>query len=362
MPTSNRLLPITAITDKPDIGRFLAEVPGVKPVVIDLSTSRGHVPPAPICVLDVDLTNSNTIIQVKRLLAQVNGHSKKIFLVDRGEHQQATQAKGLGAICVIPRPMTVRNFGEAVKLCDIRLNDVKAQSLHRPPPPPDAEKPSISAAAEALSSVFSSLSQEAILDMASVNEASDAVINAVAHVGIDRWLHSVRNHHVGTFQHCLLVTGVATSFGTTLSLSPANLQLLTSAALLHDIGKAKIPLNILNKAGKLTDEEFEVIKLHPVFGYDYLLTQKDIPAEVLHGVRHHHEYLDGSGYPDRLTDVQIPDLTRILTVCDIYGALIEKRAYKKPRTPEEAMVILRDLADNGKIDRALTRALDTSVC
>jgi HD-GYP domain-containing protein (c-di-GMP phosphodiesterase class II) len=363
MNSPNRPLSVTAITDKPDIVRFLAAVSGVRSHIVDMSEPViSSIPQAPIVFLDVDLTDAGRVVKLKQILSNVSLQSKKVFLVDKGAHSQATQAKGLGAVCVVPRPMTIRNFGEVVKLCQLQLPEGRGFHSSRGSSEPDADKPSIAAAAEALTSVFSSLSHAAILDMASVNEASDMVIDAVANVGIDRWLHSVRTHHVGTFQHCLLVTGVATSFGQTLSLTSSQLHLLTSAALLHDIGKARIPLSILNKAGHLTEEEFAIIKLHPVYGHEYLLTQKDIPKDVLHGVRHHHEYLDGSGYPDKLSDADIPDITRILTVCDIYGALIEKRAYKKPRTPEEAMVILRDLADKGKVDRALTRALDASVC
>ena len=98
---------------------------------------------------------------------------------------------------------------------------------------------------------------------------------------------------------------------------------MTVGGLLHDIGKAQVSTDILDKPGKLTDAEFAEIKKHPVIGYDYLRKQNLIAAETLAAVRHHHEYLDGSGYPDGLTAPQIGDLTRITTICDVDRKVIE---------------------------------------
>jgi HD-GYP domain-containing protein (c-di-GMP phosphodiesterase class II) len=78
---------------------------------------------------------------------------------------------------------------------------------------------------------------------------------------------------------------------------------------------------------------------------------------TLKAIRHHHEYLDGSGYPDGLTANQIGDLTRIMTVCDVYGALVERRAYKAPKTPDAALDILIGMAKDGKVELDLVRAL-----
>jgi HD-GYP domain-containing protein (c-di-GMP phosphodiesterase class II) len=96
-------------------------------------------------------------------------------------------------------------------------------------------------------------------------------------------------------------------------------------------------------------------------GYDYLCTQNIVGPETLQAVRHHHEYLDGSGYPDGLTAPQINDLTRILTICDVYGALLEQRAYRVPKSPEMALNILTGMARDGKVEYELVRALQHSV-
>ena len=183
-------------------------------------------------------------------------------------------------------------------------------------------------------------------------------INAsVGSVGVGEWLATVRTYHEGTFQHCLLVTGVVGGFVERYVTNTAVAARLTTAAVLHDVGKAVVPLHILDKPSALTPAEFDAIKAHPSAGYDYLAKQPGVDPQVLDAVRHHHEALDGSGYPDGLRGPQIGLLTRILTVCDIYAALTEARAYKPARPPQEAISILVGMALDGKVDYQVVRQL-----
>jgi len=96
------------------------------------------------------------------------------------------------------------------------------------------------------------------------------------------------------------------------------------------------------------------MRTHPVIGYDILKAQPEFSEEILDGVRHHHEYLDGSGYPDGLTASQISDLVRLLTISDIYAALIEARPYRAPMTGPAAYKILEGM--EGKLEGSLVRA------
>lgn len=186
-------------------------------------------------------------------------------------------------------------------------------------------------------------------------------MDAICGVGLAQWLDTVRRYHESTFQHCLIVTGVLTGFGHKNGMRKADVLTLTVAGLLHDVGKAQIPIDILDKPGRLTDEEFAVIKQHPNMGYEYIRSQNIIDSETLSAIRHHHEYLDGSGYPDGLSAQKIGDLTRIMTVCDVYGALIERRAYKPPKSPQAALDILTGMARDGRVEYDLVRALGYSV-
>ena len=119
----------------------------------------------------------------------------------------------------------------------------------------------------------------------------------------------------------------------------------------HDLGKAAIPLAILDKPGHLEPQERATIETHAALGYDALKDNEEISAEILDAVRHHHEYLDGSGYPDGLCAEKISDVVRILTISDIFSALIEDRRYRPPMPREQAYDILCGM--HGKLEKPL---------
>jgi HD-GYP domain-containing protein (c-di-GMP phosphodiesterase class II) len=119
----------------------------------------------------------------------------------------------------------------------------------------------------------------------------------------------------------------------------------------HDIGKARIPLAILDKPGRLDPGERAMIETHPAAGYDFLKGHDRISPEILDAVRHHHEFLDGSGYPDALCAESIGDIVRILTISDIFAALIEHRHYKPTMPRADAYNILSGMS--GKLEKAL---------
>jgi HD-GYP domain-containing protein (c-di-GMP phosphodiesterase class II) len=129
---------------------------------------------------------------------------------------------------------------------------------------------------------------------------------------------------------------------------------LTRAALLHDVGKAFVATAILDKQGKLTETEVAEVRDHPRRGYDALATQGGFPPEMLDVVLHHHELLDGSGYPDGLSGSEISDIVRLTTIVDIYAALVEKRAYRMPFTHAKAFSIMEGMG--GKLDQQLLQA------
>jgi HD-GYP domain-containing protein (c-di-GMP phosphodiesterase class II) len=122
----------------------------------------------------------------------------------------------------------------------------------------------------------------------------------------------------------------------------------------HDLGKARIPLAVLDKPGKLDAEERALIETHPAAGHAVLKATPGISAEILDAVRHHHEFLDGSGYPDGLCAESISDIVRILTISDIFSALIEQRTYKQAMSRATAYEIL--LGMKGKLERPLVEA------
>ena len=142
-----------------------------------------------------------------------------------------------------------------------------------------------------------------------------------------------------TAGHSERVTKLSLRLGQQLRLSRDEMSALHRGGLLHDIGKISIPHDVLNKPGKLTDDEFRLIQQHPEIGERIL---KPIPvfADVLPVVRSHHEKLDGTGYPDRLAGDDIPWLARVLAVADVFDALVSDRPYRAGLSVRAAMTII----------------------
>jgi HD-GYP domain-containing protein (c-di-GMP phosphodiesterase class II) len=164
---------------------------------------------------------------------------------------------------------------------------------------------------------------------------------------------------VSTEQHTRRVSELAVMLGESLGLSGGRLRHLALAGLLHDIGKLSVPGAILGKAGPLTDDEFAIIKMHPVWG-DELLEQLGYSDSIRGPVRGHHERLDGSGYPDALAGDQIDLETRILAVADVYDALVSPRVYRGAWTRDDALAHLRDGAGD-QFDERCVAALERLV-
>ncbi len=139
-------------------------------------------------------------------------------------------------------------------------------------------------------------------------------------------MHSIND---SVYAHCVNVALISRMIGRWLRLEQQDLNILTCCGLLHDIGKLAIPDEILNKPGKLTDEEFATIKSHPKFGYQMLANQ-DIDTRIKLSVLLHHERYDGSGYPSGLQGEQVPDFAMIVAIADVYDAMTATRSYREP--------------------------------
>lgn len=146
----------------------------------------------------------------------------------------------------------------------------------------------------------------------------------------------LKNHDDYTYLHSMAVCGLMIILAQRLGLDDKQVLRVGMGGLLHDVGKAAVPLEILNKPGKLTDEEFEVMRQHPVTGAQMLM-EADADADLLDIALHHHEKYDGSGYPHQLQGEEISLYARMAAVCDVYDALTSTRVYRKGWTPAEAM-------------------------
>ena len=155
--------------------------------------------------------------------------------------------------------------------------------------------------------------------------------------------------------HCQRLAYYATRLGLSLNLSQTDLAALERGAFLHDIGKIAVPDAVLLKSGLLDANESRVMRKHPIVG-DSLCSGLRSLNNVRPIVRHHHERLDGSGYPDGLRNDEVPLLAQIVSVVDVFDALTTERPYRAARPPEEAFQVLTEESANGWRDRVLVDA------
>lgn len=169
-------------------------------------------------------------------------------------------------------------------------------------------------------------------------------------VGVSR----IKTKDEYTFMHCVSVCALMTAFAQFLGYSKNEIDEISTGALLHDIGKALTPLEILNKPGKLTDEEFVIMKQHAVTRETELLQNCGLSAKALDVVSMHHERPDGRGYPLGLKDDELTQVGKMSAIVDIYDALTSVRVYKSAWEPSEALKNMLSWCPH-QLDMALTQ-------
>lgn len=152
----------------------------------------------------------------------------------------------------------------------------------------------------------------------------------------------LKARHEYTYMHSVAVCALMINLARELRFGEAAVREAGMAGLLHDIGKAMMPLEIIDKPGPLTDEEFDVIKSHPVRGHELLRRSSGVSHNALDVCLRHHERFDGNGYPDGMAGERLSLFARMSALCDVYDAVTSERAYKQPWTPIESVARMRE--------------------
>ena len=174
-----------------------------------------------------------------------------------------------------------------------------------------------------------------------IKQCADEIVDKI--VNSDKYMNDVaciRKYDENTALHSINVAIASVTLGIGIGLSYERLKNLSVGALLHDIGKTRVPINILNKKGKLNENEREIMKKHPRYGYDIIRKDANTTSPVRVIAYQHHENWDGTGYPKQLKGEQLYILASIVHICDVYDALISKRTYKKPFSISKTIEIL----------------------
>jgi putative nucleotidyltransferase with HDIG domain len=347
--TKRRLL---LASDRSDLSSELAGIlRSVGEVQIIPTADIPETPPDKLSgvVVDINLRSPESVQLVrKKLQSEAYLSMPRLFVLAHALHHASMQAWALGATDTISRPLDARAILQRIRAAfpDSSGFDEtdRGKVLNR----------GVAAAHAVVVRMFEKLPKGVPLRFSDVVRAENKILKAIRHSSLREWLTAVGCHHTDTYRHCLFVTGFAVAFAQHLGMRENDQRRLVRAALLHDVGKAFIPVAILDKPGKLTEEEMEEMRKHPRRGYDVLAAQGGFPPEMLDVVLHHHEMLDGSGYPNRLRNDQISDIVRLTTIVDVYSALIEERAYRLAYTHARAFSIMEKMGD--QIDQQLLQS------
>src|SRR4029077_6703169 len=300
-------------------------------------------------VVDINLRSPESVQMVRnKLRSEAYREMPRLFVLADALHHGAMQAWALGATDTIWRPFDAAGLLQRVRAAfpDSEAYDEtdRGKLLNS----------GVEAAHAVMVKIFEKLPAGIPLKFEDIVQAETKILKAIKHSSLREWLTTVGCHHSASYRHSLFVTGFAVSFAQHLGMREDDQRRLARAALLHDVGKAFIPVEILDKPGTLTLGEMEEMSPHPRRGYDALASQGGFPPEMLDVVLHHHEFLDGTGYPDGLSGKQISDIVRLTTIVDIYAALVEKRAYRLQFTHLKAFGIMEEMGD--KLDQHLLHA------
>ncbi|WP_019906696.1 HD domain-containing phosphohydrolase [Methylobacterium sp. 77] len=335
------------ITDRPDNSDILR---GELSLVADCKVIRFDavldITQKPIGVVsDVTLDRREAASAMRRAFAELKTADVPVICLLRNMGEISLRdAKNLGATCCLSALTTPAMIARTVMAQVIQDRAERpTRSIER----------GVARATEVLTRLFDGVRSNDQISLTHIDASLDPIISAVREGGLTRWLDRVWTHDDATYQHCLLVAGVAAKFSLHLGFSTDDRNHFVRAALLHDLGKARIPLSILNKPGRLDEGETTIMRTHPVIGYEKLKAA-GCDLLTLGAVRHHHEMLDGTGYPDGLSGNSIGDTVRLMTICDIYSALTEKRAYKPAMPTSVAMAILSDMT--GRLEGGLVQS------
>ena len=337
---------VVLVTDKPRRSGELIDalrcVGECKVVGSDVDWDEVGLPAA--IVTDLDLTGIAAVRCLKGLRAQPWTTPPVLGISYHDSDKALRQAVSLGLSACVPFYREPHIIVTAV----LNLVDPDSGTVNA------AMQRCANGAGTALAKLFTSAGSREWIDLAAIDQSVDPILTALQDGGLARWLNAIQAHDKPTYQHSLTVAGLTAQCAKHMGFPILQRRRLIRAALVHDLGKSRIPRELLVKRGSLTSEETAIMRTHPLLGYDILLASSNSDPAMLDAVRHHHEMLDGSGYPDGLSGDAISDVVRLLSICDVYAALTERRSYKPSMAAVDAMQVLN--AMSGKVESRFVQA------
>ncbi|MEM8793980.1 MAG: HD domain-containing phosphohydrolase [Pseudomonadota bacterium] len=301
-----------------------------------------------VIIFDVNLHVRKNVEKLRAILSRKKKNVFTIFYVsDPHNRSEVIHANSLGAMVILERPVRADVLIKKVYLFDLIKSSGPALLQSK-------SADAFNSMSDLMETMKTQIKENQPIDAKPVYRCGEKVIDSVKSDEIDALLAAVRTHHSNTYRHSMTVTVLATSFAALYKMNAEDSMRLTVGGLLHDIGKSMISPTILNKTTKLNEIETIIMRQHTVNGSNVLDTSRNFDREIVNIARHHHEFLDGTGYPDGLKGSEISDIIRIMTICDLFAAMTEPKGQKGTVKPKKAYQSLLDM--RGKLDMDLVAA------
>ena len=301
---------------------------------------------ARLSIFFTSLASPQSFGRAKAHAATITGD--KIFVLPTHNKDDLTKLRDLDANAHFVLPVEPEELSGAAKAAINRQVEASWALLG-----PDQQK-ALQASLTCFSDCFQKCRRGEALPMQAIEDTCQTITQSAKTGKLSDWLSGLQDHHDYSFRHSLFVCGSLTHFANAIGVGASELQLLTVGGMIHDVGKSQVPLEILDKPGKLDPPEWEIMRRHPEHSREILLREAGLSPDAVAMAVHHHEKLDGGGYPDGLRGGQINDHVRLTAICDVFSALIDKRSYKEAMSSEAALDLMNGF--KGHLDLDLLRA------
>lgn len=331
---------IVLVSDDPSRSEPILDIlkPWFQVAVVPLGNAGSVVPSArSIFVIAANLEKIQTFQSVRELLGAHDRPS--IFVFPTFNSGSVAKAKVLRAMECFVWPLKTVDFIFAIR----RALSVRVEQSWKLLDRPQAE--AIESCASTMRSCFSQCRNGQDLPLDAIRDTTEKIAAAAGETDLETWLGSIEHYHDYTFTHCMFVCFTIVAFGQAIGIKNNDLTHLTVGALLHDIGKSRVPIAILDKPTKLDADEWRIMEQHPEYSREILSAEQGFDKDMIDMAVHHHEKLDGTGYPDGLKGAEISDLVRLTAMADVYSALVDKRSYKPGFPPRKSLEIMADMKD-----------------
>jgi len=339
----SKRLTLTIVQDNKTINKtyieFLKQYYDVRLCDID-TIAPDHFTGSELIIIQVNLNDPHAIDPLKNLMAlPERSHIPALFILREFSRREIIQANTLGATDYIVYPCPDNKF---LQLIDNMINKTGEKAWGKLS---ETQEEALKVSLKVVEKTFHNASKGLEVSQEDVKDSCNLIIEATAKDGLTDWMNAIRQHHNYTYRHSMMVCGYLLSFGMLLGVTKTDLQMLAVGGMIHDIGKAKTPIEILEKSTELTFEEMDVINKHPEDGR-YILEKENWDKVMIDIAAHHHEKLDGTGYPNGLKDTEISDPVRMAAIANTFSGLTDKRSYKPAMTAEKAIETMLEMKDH----------------